>query len=304
MDGWAVVAGLALRIHAGKGIAVQNHARGPTRMKGRWISGVTAVILACSMPVRAQDAQQKDLAKAAQNPVADLISLPFQNNTNFGLGPDDRVQNVLNVQPVVPFNLSENWNLITRTILPVIRQPSLMEDEDRTWGLGDTSVSFFFSPSDPGKLVWGVGPVLVVPSATAGLGADEWGGGFGAVALTMPGNWVFGGLINRTWSFSEVDGGRSVFPSRPEVDQILLQYFINYNLPRGWYLTSAPIITGDYNRPGDDRWTVPFGGGAGRLLTIGKRPINVSMQAYANVEKPRFGPDWTLRLQLQLLFPK
>lgn len=259
--------------------------------------------MACLMPVVAQEADQ-DLAKAAQNPVADMISLPFQNNTNFGLGPDDRTQNVLNIQPVIPFNLGEEWNLITRTILPVIRQPSLTDEEDATWGVGDTSVSFFFAPSRPGKVIWGVGPVLVVPTATANLGSDEWGGGLGAVALTMPGNWVFGGLVNRTWSFSEVDGGRAVFPSRPEVDQVLFQYFINYNLPGGWYLTSAPIVTGDYNRPSDDRWTIPFGGGAGRIFTAGKTPLNLSMQAYSNVEKTEFGPDWTMRLQLQLLFPK
>lgn len=261
------------------------------------------VILGCLPAVKAQEAA-KDLAKAAQNPVADMASLPFQNNTNFGLGPDDRIQNILNIQPVVPFNLGAHWNLITRTIVPVIRQPSLTDDEDATWGLGDTSVSLYFSPRNPGKVTWGVGPVLLLPTATADLGADEWGGGIGAVALTMPGNWVLGGLVNRTWSFSQVDGGRAVFPSEPEVDQVLFQYFINYNLPRGWYLTSAPIITGDYNRPSDDRWTVPFGGGVGRVLPVGKQPISITVQAYRNVEKPRFGPEWALRLQLALLFPK
>jgi len=286
-------------------MAVEHNVQGWGRsFKRRCARPCTILLaLACSLPVWAQEGDE-ELAKAAQNPVADLISLPFQNNTNFGLGPDDRTQNVLNIQPVVPFKVNDDWNLITRTILPVIRQPSLTDKEDATWGLGDTSVSFFFAPSKPGKLIWGVGPVLVAPTATADLGTDEWGGGIGAVALTMPGNWVFGGLVNRTWSFSEADGGRAVFPSSPEVDQVLFQYFINYNLPGGWYLTSAPIITGDYNRPGDERWTVPFGGGVGRIFSAGKMPLNLSVQAYSNVERPEFGPDWSLRLQLQLLFPK
>lgn len=260
------------------------------------------VVLTWSARLQAQEAQ--DLAKAAQNPVADLISLPFQNNTNFGLGPKDRTQNVLNIQPVVPFGISNNWNLITRTILPVIRQPDLTAEEDATWGFGDTSMSLYFTPSKPGKVIWGLGPVLIVPTATEDLGAGEWGGGIGAVALTMPGNWVVGALLNRTWSFADVEGGRAVFPQRPEVDQLLFQYFLTYNLPDNWYVTSAPIITADYNRDSSDRWTIPFGGGFGRLITAGKVPVNVSMQAYSNVEKPDLGPDWTLRLQLQLLFPK
>lgn len=246
----------------------------------------------------------QDLAKAAQNPVADLVSLPFQNNTNFGLGPEDRTQNVLNIQPVIPFRIGENWNLVTRTILPVIRQPELTAEEDATWGLGDASISLFFSPSKPGKVIWGVGPILLVPTATADLGAEEWGTGIAAVILTMPGNWVFGALVNRVWSFADAEGGRAVFPSQPEVDQVLFQYFITYNLPNGWYLTSSPTITGDYNRDSDDRWIVPFGGGFGRVFTAGKQPMNVSVQAFSNVEKPDLGPEWTLRFQFQFMFPK
>ncbi len=132
----------------------------------------------------------KDLAKQAQNPVANMISLPFQNNTNFGIGPDDETQNILNIQPVLPFSLSKDWNLITRTILPVVSQPNVLTGgEGRTNGLGDTTVTGFFSPSDSSPLTWGVGPVLLLPTLTDDvLGSDKWGAGASAVFLTIPGN--------------------------------------------------------------------------------------------------------------------
>jgi hypothetical protein len=130
-------------------------------------------------PVFGQEASQSDLAKQAQNPIANLISLPLQNNTNFGIGPDDETQNILNIQPVWPFSINDNWNLITRTILPVISQPDFYTGgEGRINGLGDITFSAFFSPKDSPKLTWGVGPILLFPTATDdALGSDKWGAG-------------------------------------------------------------------------------------------------------------------------------
>ncbi len=140
---------------------------------------------------------QEELAKAVQNPVASLISLPFQNNINFGVGPDDKVQNVLNIQPVWPFALTDDINLITRTIAPVISQPGIRPGDDRTNGLGDINFTAFFSPANSGKVIWGVGPVAVFPTATDDvLGTDKWSLGPSAVLLTMPGNWVMGILVS------------------------------------------------------------------------------------------------------------
>jgi hypothetical protein len=247
---------------------------------------------------RAGDKGAQDLAKASQNPVSDLISLPLQNNTNFGVGPGDDVQNILNIQPVVPVSLSENWNLITRTIAPVIYQPELVPGTGSEFGLGDINTTLFLSPAKPGKLIWGLGPVFSFPTATEDvLGTDKWSAGPSAVALTIQGPWVVGGLASNLWSFAGDD-------DRPDVNQFLFQYFINYNLPKGWYVSSAPIITANWEADSGNQWTVPFGGGFGKIFRIGKQPMNAQVQAFYNVEKPDNGPDWTLRLQLQFLFPK
>jgi hypothetical protein len=246
----------------------------------------------------AEDKGTEDLAKAAQNPVADLISLPLQNNTNFGVGPGDDVQNVVNIQPVIPFKLSEDWNLITRTIAPVIYQPELVPGTGSEFGLGDINTTLFLSPAKPGGVIWGVGPIFSFPTASDKvLGSEKWSAGPSAVALTIRGPWVVGALANNLWSYAGDD-------DRKDVNQFLFQYFINYNLPKGWYISSAPIITANWKADSGDQWTVPFGGGVGKIFRIGKQPMNAQVQAFYNVEKPENGADWTLRLQLQFLFPK
>ncbi len=243
-----------------------------------------------------------ELARAVQNPVADLISLPFQNNTNFEFGPRERRQNVLNIQPVIPIDLNEDWLLITRTILPIVSQPSLRPGQDRETGLGDTLFSAFLSPKDRslwigGKVLWGAGPAILLPTATdKQLGPGELGAGPSAVFLAMTGPWVIGSLFSQIWSFTG-DSSVSLFTWQP---------FVNYNLPKGWYLTTSPIITANWKNSSDDTWTVPLGGGFGRVFRVGALPpMNSSLQAFYNVENPsNVGPAWSLRCQLQLLFPR
>ncbi len=255
-----------------------------------WLASVTAL---------AQDAatQGGDLAKAAQNPVADLISLPFQNNTSFGIGPDDRTQNLLNIQPVVPFSAG-GVNLINRTIAPVLYQPDLTGSTGGVFGLGDINHTVFFSPARASRVTWGVGPGISFPTATdSTLGTGKLSLGPSAVVLMMPGRWVVGALISNSWSVA----GDS---DRADVNQFLLQYFVNYNMAEGWYAVSAPIVAANWEAAGGERWVVPFGGGVGRVFRVGGQPINASAQAYYNAGKPTGGPPWSLRLQLQLLFPK
>lgn len=257
-------------------------------------------------PPAAESDSTLELAKKTQNPIADLISLPLQNNLNFGYGAKDApkpssTQYLLNVQPVVPIKVTEDLNLITRPIIPVIRQPDLI-DGGETWGLADIQLQTFLSPSGDGKLIWGAGPVLQFPSATNGkkLGTQKWSGGPGVVALTMPGKWVIGGLVNNLWSYA----GKS---EREDVNLMTVQPFVNYNFGEGWYVSTSPIITANWKGEGDDNtWTVPVGGGFGRLIRIGKLPVNLQTQAFYNVVKPDDAPtaDWTLRLQVQFLFPK
>ena len=248
----------------------------------------------------AEEETATELAKKTQNPVADLISVPFQNNFNFGVGPNNVTQYVLNVQPVIPFKLTEDWNLITRTILPIINQPSIAPGAESAFGLGDLNPAFFFSPRKPGALIWGVGPVFTFPTATdTQLGSGKYSAGPTAVALTIQGPWVLGALINQQWSFA----GDS---DRRDVSAMLIQPFVNYNLPDGWYLSSAPIITANWEASSDNTWTVPVGGGFGKLWRIGKvgLPVNTQIQAFYNVETPDGGPEWQLRFQVQFLFPK
>lgn len=245
--------------------------------------------------IEAGENETDELARAAQNPVASMISVPFQNNTNFNFGPQEKTQNILNIQPVLPFELNEDWNLITRTILPVISQPAFTPSQDRKIGLGDTIFTAFLSPKDSGQLIWGVGPALLLPTSTDDrLGAGEWGAGPSAVVLTIRGPWVVGSLFSNVWSFT---GDKSV-------NLFTWQYFVNYNLDDGWYLTSAPVITANWEADSDNTWTVPFGGGFGKIFRIGKQPMNISAAAYYNVEKPDFGADWQMRFQVQFLFPK
>lgn len=268
-------------------------------MKAKGICTALLVFLVFkAAPGYTQEESASDLAKAAQNPVANLISLPFQNNTNFDMGPDDdKTQNILNIQPVWPFSLNDDWNLITRTIIPVVSQPGFAPGRDRENGLGDISFTAFLSPAKPAKLTWGLGPVFLLPTASDDvLGANKWGTGPSVVFLTMPGNWVVGSLFSNVWSFSG--------SADQDVNLFTWQYFINYNLPNGWYLTSSPIITANWEADSGNEWTVPFGGGFGKIFRIGKQPMNAQAQAFYNVEKPDNGPDWALRLQLQFLFPK
>jgi len=173
--------------------------------------------------------------------------------------------------------------------LPVVRVASM--------GWGDTTFTGFFSPKDSGKLTWGVGPVLLLPTATDdALGSDKWGAGPSVVLLAMPGKWVIGSLFSNVWSFAG--------SGDQDINLFTWQYFINYNLPNKWYLTSAPIITANWEADSDNTWTVPFGGGIGKIFNIGKQPVNGQVSVYYNIETPDFGPDWQLRLQLQFLFPK
>ena len=245
-------------------------------------------------PWHASHAQDGDaLAKAAQNPVAAMISLPLQNNTFFGVGPHGDVANVLNIQPVVPIEAGELEH----------HQPDDRADDLRP-GPGPGPERHRQRPAgrrrqlrarrhQPELLLLagrrragdlGVGPSLTVPTATDdSLGSEKWSAGPAAVALTMPGNWVVGSLVRQLWSFAG-DGDRQ------DVNQTLIQPFVNYNFPGGWYAVSSPIITANWEADSDDTWTVPVGGGLGKIFKIGGQAMNAAAQAFYNVESPSTAP--------------
>ena len=226
------------------------------------------------------------------------LAFPCRITSTEGSNPGDRNQNVLNIQPVIPVKFSENWNLIIRWITPIIYQP--LGPGVGVSGLGDMQPTFLLSPSKPHKLIWGAGPIIQLPTATSrytGQGKLAIGPNF--VALGMPSHFVLGVLLNNIWS---VAGGGS----RPDINQMLLQYFVNDNLKKGWYLTTQPIITANWNTSAASGsvWTIPIGGGVGRIMKLGFQPVNISVQAYGNAVHVPGASSWTVRAQLALLFPK
>ncbi|MFA9409118.1 MAG: neuromedin U [Candidatus Dadabacteria bacterium] len=264
----------------------------------RILFAILSIVLSLTLTSIAQEQSEDDLAKQSQNPIGNLISVPFQNNIGFNLGPHNRTQNVLNIQPVIPIGISENWNIVTRSIAPVLYQPDVASNSGGESGLGDINTTWFLSPSKPGKLIWGLGPILQFPTATDDtLGTGKWAAGPSIVVLTMPGNWVVGILGSNIWSYA----GDS---KRDDVNQLLLQWFVYYNFPSGWYLSSVPINTANWEADSGDRWTIPLGGGGGKVFKIGKQAINAKTEAYYNVEHPDNGPEWQLRVEIKFLFPK
>ena len=247
------------------------------------------------------------LRNAAQNPVASLISVPVQENWNFGIQPGNRTQNVLNIQPVIPLSLGKKWNLITRWITPIIYQPIPVPQpsgppvqQTGVYGLGDLNPSFFLSPKKS-KVIWGIGPTFVLPTATntTFLGQGKFSIGPTVVVLVQPTHWTIGFLANNYWSVA----GHSDL-DKPAVNQFLLQWFANYNMKKGWYLTTGPIITANWRASSGHVWVVPFGGGVGRIMKLGFQPVNITAQFYGNAVHPPGASPWTMKMQIAFLFPK
>jgi hypothetical protein len=268
------------------------------RRAGNWF-GVWCILVALWLgaPVKADDAPE--IAKQAQNPIASVISVPFQNNATFGVGEYSRVQDSLLIEPVVPFRLSPDWNLITRTIVPVTEQPTLAPGLGNVSGLGDVQLSLYLSPVKPfGGLIWGLGPSFSFATASdRSLGTGKDSAGLSTALLTIQGPWLVGVLITDVASI----GGQQ---DRKSVHQFLMQPFVDYNFSHGWYLASSPILTANWKATPGNKWTIPVGGGGGKIVRFGHMAVNTYVQAFDDVVRPHQGGTWTLRLQVQLLFPK
>ncbi len=260
----------------------------------RKIITILIVLGIVSSQVTHSQSSQEQLSQEAANPLADLMSFPFQNNLNMNYGRYDRNMNVLNIQPVLPF---AGGQLITRTIFPIIRIPDFSSETGKySSGLSDIVFTAFYTPKS--KTMWGIGPVLEVPSGGEKRGSQKWSAGPSFVILVQPGPWTFGVLINNTWSFA----GK---PVRDDVNHMLLNLFLVRQLGKGWYVNSAPIITADWTAASGQKWILPVGAGGGKLVFLGgKLPLNLQTQLYYNIVHPDFGPEWQWRFQVQILLPK
>ena len=242
------------------------------------------------------------LAKESQNPVADMATFPLKNNFYAGEGIHKRFGYTLDIQPVYPINIGK-WNFISRTIMPVVYQPYITRSEGGKMGLGDISETIFASPAKPwkffgGDFIGGLGPMITAPTSTdKWLGAQKWTIGPSGVLVWMPGRWVLGTLLYNQWSFAGP-------ASRQEVNAMTLQYFINYNFNKGWFLASSPINTFNWKAHYGDRALLPFGGGIGRVFAIGKQPVSLFAGGYYNAVRPEGNPSWQFVATCTLLFPK
>ena len=250
------------------------------------------------------DGQERETAseeevKEAHEPVSRLRAVALQNNVDFGIGSNNRTGLRLLIQPwQAEIGKGIWWRMKTFSALPVVYQPNANESEGGTFGLGDPEISVFWSPRKTGRSVLGVGPVVRFPLATDdALGSGKWSAGVTALAVARPGRWLFGVRTYNIWSFAG-DGERS------DVNQFLLHYILLRVLGGGWYFISAPVVTADWNAPNGDQWLVPVGGGAGKLVKVGRRGVDLQVSVFYNVIHPETRPhaDWTLRIQLQFLF--
>ncbi|MGX0879826.1 hypothetical protein ACSSV4_004540 [Roseovarius sp. MBR-154] len=269
--------------------------RSAGRRAGAWM--LASTLLVCAPVAQAQEAA--DLAKKLANPISSLISVPFQLNYDSNIGPaDDGERLVLNIQPVIPTSLNSDWNLITRVILPMTSQEDIFPGAGDQFGLGDTTISAFFSPVKPafGRWIWGVGPVAVLPTATDDLlGGEKWALGPTAIALTQSGPWTVGGLVNHVWSFAG-DGKRT------DINNTFLQPFVSYTTPKAWTYTLNTESSYDWKA---DEWSVPINAQVSKLTKFGNQPVSIGVGARYWANSSPTGPEgFGLRAFITFLYPK
>ena len=256
-----------------------------------------------------EKAAAAELAKKLSNPVASLISVPIQNNWDFGIGSANAMRYTANVQPVIPFSLSEDWNLITRTIVPVVYAESPVVGGADKSGLGDIVQSFWASPKAPtdSGWIWGAGAVMLYPSGTDGLSAHNWGAGPTALVLKQQNGWTYGVLANHLWSYAQTgghgtsDAGDASDGSDAGINATFLQPFVSYSTKS---FTTYGLNTESTYDWSHSQWTVPVNASVSQLIKVGKLPVQLSLGVKYYAERPIGGPDWGLRFAVTFLFTK
>ena len=262
------------------------------------IAAVTIALFGLTAPAVA-DQSAAELAQELTNPVANIVTVPIQLNVDQNLGlADDGTKVYANVQPVIPFKLNEDWNLITRTIMPIVYQEDIFPGAGSQFGLGDISLSLFFSPKEPtaGGLIWGAGPILLLPTATDSMiGAKKWGAGPSAIVLKMNGPWTMGLLANHVWSFA---GDKD----RIDISNTFMQPFAAYTWPSAWTVSAQSETTYNWET---EQWSVPINVAVAKLVKFGKLPVSLQAGVGYWVESPDAGPEgFRFRLQANIVLPR
>jgi len=252
----------------------------------------TLLLIFILSPIGVWAQEESELAKKSQNPVGNIISAPIEYWHHGGMTGGSNM-NVYLAKPVYPVTFG-NITLINRFIVPMGTVNNKAFDPNvKTSGLLNIQYQGFFTPANPGKVIFGLGPVIEFPTSTNNMGADKVSAGPALVVLAMPNKWVFGALFQNLWSFGS-----------DEVKMLTFQYFINYNFDRGWYFTSTPILNANWNNEQGEQWTVPLGGGAGKMIRFGSLPVDFKLQVFSNVVTPTGGADWSMMFAMKFLFPK
>ena len=272
-----------------------------------------ACLLACA-PAHAQQAETRndpkpvtdlskasedEIAKESENPIGSLTVLPFENYVNLGFGPNKGTQDVLEFEPVVPIHVNQDWNVITRAIIPVTWDPSLLPAPSVPQALAPSTFSAVLAPRTPTNgWIWGVGPIAQIPTETSlTVGSNVWGLGPTAIFVHTGTHIVAGLLINNVWSFGGTSG-----PGGSRYAQFLAQPLFNYNFGQGWFMSTAPIITDNEVGHGQ-KWTVPVGVEGGRIIRVlGNLPVKLSVGGYYNIVTPEYGARWTLKSVVAVIF--
>lgn len=254
----------------------------------------TPRIIPETTPAAAPEPTAEELARQDQNPITRFYVMRFEDNVQLGFGPNDEALNFFRFQPLVPLRLGADWVLLTRFIIPLVHQPWPQTND----GLGDISAIAFLTPARSGQFIWGLGPGFLLPTATKPeLGTERFSAGPAVAGVYTRGPWVVGVVAQNLWSFAGDN-------DRLDVELMTLRPLLNYNLPRGWFLTTSPSIAANWETDeDDDRWLVPVGAGVGKVFAIGRQRMSTTVESYYHVEAAKIGPEWQMRLQLSFLYP-
>jgi hypothetical protein len=245
----------------------------------------------------APETDNAELAKKLSNPISDLVSLPFQFNWENGIGPLDETRYILNIQPVMPFSLNQDTNLIVRVIAPIVSQPPAVTGGVPVSGVSDVLASFFLSPVK-GAITWGIGPAISVPSTSLpALGTEKWSAGPTGVVLKQQDEFTYGVLINQLWSFA----GNT---NRPNVNQMFIQPFLAYTTKDAWTFTVQSESTANWQVDGSDRWNVPINALVSKVSSFGSFPASYQLGGGYFVARPDNSATWKIRAAIVILMPR